>query len=146
MARTVALLDNWIAARQAARFVWGESDCAMFVADWTAALTGRDPAAAYRGRYDSEATARRTGGEGAALARRFDRAFRAAGFPRARRPVPGDVGLVRPAGAKNVPTLGAIHAGDDEWLALTDGGMASVFRPQVVVAWAVAPRPGVAHG
>ena len=39
------------AARQP--FAWGRHDCALFVADAIAAMTGEDPAADWRGRYTS---------------------------------------------------------------------------------------------
>lgn len=34
-------------------FEWGAHDCMLFAADAVVALTGRDPAAEYRGAYDS---------------------------------------------------------------------------------------------
>lgn len=39
-------------------FDWGRSDCCLFVADVVQAMTGIDPAAAYRGRYSNETGAR----------------------------------------------------------------------------------------
>jgi hypothetical protein len=46
-------------SRAASRgFVWGTHDCMLFAADWALALTGSDPAAAWRGTYNNEATAR----------------------------------------------------------------------------------------
>jgi 2-polyprenyl-6-methoxyphenol hydroxylase-like FAD-dependent oxidoreductase len=47
--RLAALLE----ARREAPFAWGENDCALFMADAVAAVTGEDPAAAFRG-YASE--------------------------------------------------------------------------------------------
>ena len=40
------------------RFVWGAHDCALFCAGAVKAMTETDPAAAFRGTYDSETTAR----------------------------------------------------------------------------------------
>lgn len=34
-------------------FEWGEHDCALFAADCVKAMTGADPAEAYRGKYDT---------------------------------------------------------------------------------------------
>jgi hypothetical protein len=48
------------AAIEAARgrpFCWGEHDCLLFAADVVHAITGLDPAASWRGRYDSRAAA-----------------------------------------------------------------------------------------
>lgn len=36
-------------------WVWGETDCTMWVADWCIQRWGVDPAAAFRGRYRNEA-------------------------------------------------------------------------------------------
>ena len=38
---------------------WGETDCVMFAADCVKAMTGEDPAANYRGKYDSREGAAR---------------------------------------------------------------------------------------
>ncbi|GLX86380.1 hypothetical protein tloyanaT_26330 [Thalassotalea loyana] len=35
-------------------FKWGENDCCLIAADLVSAMTGQDPAAAFRGTYDSE--------------------------------------------------------------------------------------------
>lgn len=40
--------------RKDAPFVWGLRDCCLFAADCVRAMTGADPAAEYRGRYNSE--------------------------------------------------------------------------------------------
>ena len=40
-------------------FSWGEFDCCLFAADCAVAVCGVDPAAVYRGRYTSEAGAKR---------------------------------------------------------------------------------------
>ena len=39
-------------------FAWGTHDCALFVGDCVQAMTGIDPAAAYRGTYTNETGAR----------------------------------------------------------------------------------------
>lgn len=51
-------------------FSWGEHDCALFSADCVKAMTGGDPAEAYRGKYDTArgaALALREHGEGTLL-------------------------------------------------------------------------------
>ncbi|ATI54178.1 DUF6950 family protein [Sphingomonas melonis] len=51
-------------------FKWGENDCALFAADCVKAMTGGDPAEAYRGKYDTArgaALALREHGEGTLL-------------------------------------------------------------------------------
>lgn len=56
-------LEDWperlaalVEARREAPFAWGQNDCALFMADAVAAVTGADPAAAFRG-YTTEAEA-----------------------------------------------------------------------------------------
>lgn len=51
--RLAALVE----ARRHAPFAWGRQDCVAFAADAAIAVTGRDPLAAWRGRYGSEAEA-----------------------------------------------------------------------------------------
>lgn len=50
--RLAALVE----ARREVPFAWGSHDCALFMADAVAAVTGEDPAAAFRG-YTTEAEA-----------------------------------------------------------------------------------------
>ena len=50
-------LDAFIRARRARSFAWGQHDCALFAADAVEAMTGNDPAAVFRGGYDSAAGA-----------------------------------------------------------------------------------------
>lgn len=54
-------LDNWptllakeIEAARVRPFSFGEADCALWAADVVLAITGSDPAARWRGAYDSE--------------------------------------------------------------------------------------------
>jgi hypothetical protein len=56
MAGTVGLA-GFLGAAAARGFAWGTHDCMLFAADWALALTGRDPAAAWRGTYSDEAGA-----------------------------------------------------------------------------------------
>ncbi|WP_372030072.1 hypothetical protein [Pseudomonas kurunegalensis] len=52
-------LANTIKAATERPFSWGEFDCCLFAADCALAVCGVDPAEAYRGRYSSEAGAKR---------------------------------------------------------------------------------------
>lgn len=47
-------LQAFLASRRDMRFAWEKNDCCMFAADWIRALTGRDPAEGFRGRYRTE--------------------------------------------------------------------------------------------
>lgn len=48
------LLDAQIEAARDRVFAYGSFDCLLWAADVVAAMTGSDPAADFRGRYDSE--------------------------------------------------------------------------------------------
>src|SRR4051812_23750010 len=56
----LVLLPDWrtrlsqhIEAERLRPFSWGEHDCCLWVGDCIRAMTGEDPAAEYRGTYDS---------------------------------------------------------------------------------------------
>lgn len=53
------MLAAYIEERRNVSFVWGSSDCCLFAADWVEMVTGVDPAADLRGKYDSAASAMR---------------------------------------------------------------------------------------
>ena len=120
--------------RRAARepFAWGQSDCALFIADWVRIARGLDPAAPLRGQYRCHLGAarhiRRYGGieaMGRALAAQ-------AGLPETAAPRPGDIGLVRDPLAG---PLFAIRAASG-WAAKSPRGIALAAFP-VIVAWRV---------
>lgn len=52
-----ARLARFLGAEARRPFVWGEADCALFVADWVRLCTGSDPAADLRGRYSCHRSA-----------------------------------------------------------------------------------------
>jgi len=49
-----AALGAFLAACEGRPYAWGEHDCALFAAGAVQAMTGADPAAAFRGRYRSK--------------------------------------------------------------------------------------------
>ncbi len=53
------ILAHFIDGRRSRPFVWGQHDCCLFAADWVALATGQDPAASWRGQYDSALSAHR---------------------------------------------------------------------------------------
>lgn len=50
-------LANRIATARELSFAWGTFDCAIWTCDWIRDACGVDPAAAYRGKYSTEAQA-----------------------------------------------------------------------------------------
>ena len=55
---TVRLTD-FVKSKKHVPFEWGVNDCCLFVADMALAITGVDPAATFRGKYESELGAMR---------------------------------------------------------------------------------------
>lgn len=52
------ILSSFLRSRSSEPFEWGRNDCILFAADAVLALTGEDVAAQYRGKYDSEESAK----------------------------------------------------------------------------------------
>lgn len=50
-------LARFLEAASKRPFSWGQTDCALFAADWVLMATGEDPAVAFRGKYDSRSGA-----------------------------------------------------------------------------------------
>lgn len=109
-------------------------DCSLFPAAWIAHVTGRDPAAEWRGRYHDEAGAfafiKRAGG----MVRLFARAAMSVGL------VPscaGQVGAVGVVSHRLVRgrALGAISLGDGLWVSLAHEGGLQFRRTRAKSAW-----------
>jgi hypothetical protein len=73
---------------------WGVLDCFLFAADWVQARRGVDPAAAYRGRYDSEIGAKRFMVQAGGFEALVDVAMAGCGLVRTSAPVRGDVAMI----------------------------------------------------
>lgn len=48
---------NFIITHREKPFAWGEHDCALFACNFIQAITGTDPAVAFRGKYDDKRSA-----------------------------------------------------------------------------------------
>lgn len=82
------------------RWRYGETDCLMTLSDWVKRRHGVDPAAAWRGTYDSEAGAIAALHLGGGIIAMIDGALAAHGFSRSSAPAsPGNICVVR------VPTV-----------------------------------------
>lgn len=51
------IANDYLASKANSAFEWGVNDCALFAADLVLLITGRDIAAEYRGKYDSQLSA-----------------------------------------------------------------------------------------
>jgi hypothetical protein len=124
-----AALQHWTGLP----FVWGESDCALAIADIYRIALGVDPAAAWRGRYDCETGAKIVLGR-RGLRAALSGAARTLGWKRiaAENARPGDLGMVR-------TTLGPACAirHRDLWAARGDRGFSLVSDAKVLLAWSI---------
>jgi len=75
-------------------FCWGHSDCGMFCADWVWFVRGVDPAAAWRGRYSTEAELSLILKGCGGIIAHFDRCLGGVGIERSPIPMRGDVVIV----------------------------------------------------
>lgn len=130
--RLAALIE----ARREAPFAWGSHDCCLFAADAVLASTGRDPAAAVRGSYASEAEA-----EALMLGAGGLEAFVAAAAAEAGLPeIPvafaqrGDIALVRPG---NDPAVGVVLGDRVAVVGMDRMGFLPIGAAGVLRAWAV---------
>lgn len=118
-------------------FSWGTHDCMLFAANWAEFITGADPAAHYRGRYDTETGAQAVleadGGPLAAMEAAL------AGWSRVDALRRGDIVLARlPHHAGEVAGV----ATDDHKVAFLSRRGLVIWPAEVVAAW----RWGAAHG
>lgn len=120
--------------REVARkpFVWGESDCILTAADWVCEVEGLDPAAKWRGQYDTEDEAEALLTLGGGLV-----AFVGAALNRQQVPAPhqGDVGVVATRGGCGRIEVTAICTGS-RWAAKTPGGL-WVGAAEPVAIWRI---------
>lgn len=123
-------LPEFLRVARARPFAWGRHDCALFAADWVLNETGHDPAAAWRGRYRSEAGAARAIEAAGGLEEAFDAALRGV-WGRCPPPAAG-VGVIE----GNAGPTGAIRAGR-MWAALSPAGTCTVRALDVecIAAW-----------
>lgn len=100
-------LAEFLQAAAARRFVYGEFDCGLWLADWYMVATGRpDPAAHLRG-----VGRRDVGNQVRSIARRC-------GLQRTLRPTSGDIALISIARGE---VLGAIYS--TSWTVLAERGL-----------------------
>jgi hypothetical protein len=135
-------LKHYLAENGRRRFVWGELDCFLFVADWVEQITRRDPASAYRGAYATSRYGRNIiKANGGVLQFAHDLLTRV-GCEQTERPDVGDVALVRVAllargkRAILVPT-GAICSRVNMWAIKSRGASLTFGNLPVIRAWKV---------
>jgi hypothetical protein len=130
-------LSAFLEAAASKPYALGSHDCMLLPADWVLAVTGRDPAAAWRGRYGARRDLVRILGDAGGLPALAASGAKAAGLTETEEPRPGDVGVVMALTAEGDKPVGAICVGAGRWAALKAAGVeVAAFEP--VKAWRVA--------
>lgn len=123
-------LAAFIHARLMMPFAWGQNDCVMFSGAAIQAETGRQPFAAYEGRYSTLTGAYRILAAGGGLAPMVSELLGAPIAPRLARD--GDVGLLLVEGQEML----ALRIGVN-WLAPAERGLGTLRGDDAVHGWRV---------
>lgn len=130
--RLIAELESW----RSAPFVWGQADCCLFTAACCAAQTGIDPAARYRGRYNTRLGARRALANLGSIEQALDAHYQQIPIDMAQR---GDAVLFRQPGQPD-NMAGIVWAG--QCWTMTELGARPVPDAEPLIAWRVTcPQP-----
>lgn len=128
---------NFLREYAGRKFQYGETDCALFLADWLAVCGyNQDPAEGIRGTYVDEYGCHRYLRENGGLLRIVARKARELRLERvdpASAPA-GSVGVIRYAGTH----FGAIRTHSGRWAIKCNDGIFCSNRHKVVAAWRVA--------
>ncbi len=112
-------LTEFIRAAMLHEFAWGQRDCVLFCTDWVNAVTGADPAARWRGSYNSEAEAQAIIDGFGSLVKLCDEGY--AGILERCEPELALVGVI----ISGEGDIGAIRSGKS-WVFLTERGIGRV--------------------
>lgn len=127
------MLDDFLELMAGRGLVWGESDCALALADWVSQATGcADPAEHLRGRYSSAFGAARFIAKAGGLDHLIGECAASAGLKETSAPGRGDIGVLRLGSA----LFGAICTGSGSWVIQSSAGLFGV-RGSPVIAWEV---------
>ncbi len=105
-------LDDFLSASRARRWSWGETNCALWVADWVLLVTGTDPAASLRGRAHSADEWKVLLDHEGGFVQIIGYIMDTLGFERTQSPQPGDVAIVTVpiALSDRMPVVGTVAA------------------------------------
>jgi hypothetical protein len=87
-------LSDFLSRAARCEWRWGSADCFLFMADWVLVVSGRDPALAWRGKYQTARGARMIIVRAGGLEKLVEKGLSGFGWRRTETPVRGDIGLV----------------------------------------------------
>lgn len=127
------------------RFAWGQHDCMLFAADWVCEAQGSDPAAPWRGTYDTaqgaQAIIERAGG----MSPLIHGVLAPLGWQGTAHVARGDIALVRAPTRFGQNLVAGVFVGHGKFALLTGSGLVVAPAP-FVLGWR-APRVEMhAHG
>lgn len=115
-------------------FAWGTSDCLMSLADHVRGVTGRDPGAKWRGRYDDEAGALAFLKEAGDAVLLLDEGLTGAGLQRVSDYRRGDVVACQIGEAE----VGGLHTGDRVAFRMQQGAVeVGVRHVRILAGWRI---------
>ena len=121
--RVTLRLDDYVASTARLPWAWGRQDCTIWAADWCMIRWGFDPAADFRGTYDS-----REGAEALTAIGLIDTVEPCIPLLPKLRAADGDIGVIEVNGRQ----VAAIRSG--HWLFRTFRGVGMTDRP-AIIAW-----------
>ena len=127
-----AHLHRWMAEP----FVWGKSDCILSLADYVISLGHPDPAAKWRGTYDSALSCQRVSGFLNDPVRLIEEGVAPLGFRRVQAAERGDIGVIKVADSGKLVATGAICLGIN-WAVRGERSLVIGPAAEVVAVWRV---------
>lgn len=95
--------------------VWGQSDCALWLANWGIELTGIDGGAEWRGRYSTWLGCKRLLTREGGILNVVRQGAEAIGMQQVEELQEGDVGVLQVISPKGPDMAGGIYTGDGFW-------------------------------
>lgn len=132
-------LSAFLDAAAGRPFAYGSFDCLLFPAEWVRTATGRDPAAAWRGRYRTALGCARVLKRNGGLMALASAGMESVGMAETSGPEAGDVGVLRVVTPGGEGEAGGVCMGPGRWAVLGLSGLL-VDGFEVVKAWRVECR------
>ena len=139
MAAVQSNLSAYLEASSRLPWVWGERDCALWVANFVLSIRGTDPGATWRGKYRTRLGCERLLKNQGGLAQVMSLGAAACGLPSVDTASTGNVGVIMAPvmrrGKISLEHTGAIKTATG-WAHFTANGIV-VFQAKAVAAWSL---------
>lgn len=122
-------LESYLRTVVSEPFIWGQTDCCVFLAEWILWKHAVDLASGFLSLYSSQRGAQRLIKQEGGLLAILDKSLLPAGFPRTKAPMEGDAGLVE----TQLGETAAIRT-QTGWVCKSPGGLIAAAFP-VIASW-----------